>query len=265
MVETELLDFSNTKQVIAELLLHSEVKPNFCVFIQRLRVHYAKINAQKLPWLAIIHQFELKCAELSVEFSHLLLDEKISNVSEEKGVRLLESFAKVLWNYKYSVKSPWTCSYLEASATVATVLSTKQISADYPCRRLEGMQLKEWVQRSDKERDRGWQVNDSPWGQRKLLLMELEFLTNFSKDGDTVLYVGAGPGDHIPFLAGQLFPKLKFILYDAVPFGFDPELHDLSNVTIVNDLFRESDAHWFAHEFNRDIQSTSETGGGLWQ
>ena len=51
------------------------------------------------------------------------------------------------------------------------------------------------------------------WGQRKLLLSEIDFLTDFSKKGDLVIYAGAAPGLHITMLT-KLFPDIEFILVD---------------------------------------------------
>ena len=50
-------------------------------------------------------------------------------------------------------------------------------------------------------------------GQRKLLMAELEFLTLYSRDGDTIIYIGASPGHHIKNLIDQ-FPNLKWLLID---------------------------------------------------
>lgn len=55
------------------------------------------------------------------------------------------------------------------------------------------------------------------WGQRKLLLAEIEFLTTFAAASGTVVYAGAAPGVHIAWLA-TLFPGLRFLLYDSAPF-----------------------------------------------
>jgi hypothetical protein len=55
------------------------------------------------------------------------------------------------------------------------------------------------------------------WGQRKLLLSEIEFLTMFAESNDTVVYAGAAPGTHTEFLA-SLFPTLKFVLVDPAEF-----------------------------------------------
>ncbi len=57
------------------------------------------------------------------------------------------------------------------------------------------------------------------WGQRKLFLGELEFLTAYSTPGATVLYAGAAPGTHLRFLM-ELFPTLHWVLVD--PGNFAP-------------------------------------------
>jgi hypothetical protein len=50
-------------------------------------------------------------------------------------------------------------------------------------------------------------------GQRKLLLVEIEFLQNESREGDTILYAGAAPGYHLPELIAK-FPGRNWILVD---------------------------------------------------
>jgi 2-polyprenyl-3-methyl-5-hydroxy-6-metoxy-1,4-benzoquinol methylase len=63
------------------------------------------------------------------------------------------------------------------------------------------------------------------WGQRKLLLTEIEFLTMYianraKTDLETsiyVIYAGSAPGTHILYLA-QLFPHIHFELYDPREF-----------------------------------------------
>lgn len=58
------------------------------------------------------------------------------------------------------------------------------------------------------------------WGQRKLFLTEIEFLTRYAEDNPyLVVYAGAAPGLHIPFLS-QLFPRLEFVLIDEKDFPF---------------------------------------------
>ena len=52
------------------------------------------------------------------------------------------------------------------------------------------------------------------WGQRKLFLTEMEFLTKYaSEEKYIVVYAGAAPGTHLNYLA-SLFPQLDFVLYD---------------------------------------------------
>ena len=56
-------------------------------------------------------------------------------------------------------------------------------------------------------------------GQRKLLMCELDFLTDYALDGDiVVVYAGAAPGTHMVALT-ELFPNVIFHLYDTRPFS----------------------------------------------
>lgn len=71
------------------------------------------------------------------------------------------------------------------------------------------------------------------WGQRKLFLVELEFLTMYAKPNDVVVYVGAAPGNHTYFLT-LLFPFIrKFILIDPSDFYVKPT----ENIKIIKGFF----------------------------
>ena len=60
------------------------------------------------------------------------------------------------------------------------------------------------------------------WGQRKLLIGEIEFLTNFASSCKHVCYVGCAPGIHIPCLS-SLFPSLTFHCFDPRPVVFSTD------------------------------------------
>lgn len=108
------------------------------------------------------------------------------------------------------------------------------------------------------------------WGQRKLALELLEFLTLYSKDGDLVLYVGAAPGSNIIWLT-RLFPNLNFDLYD--PRDFDAGLRQLPNVRIFQEFFTDDTARAYSQVRNlnnekvvlfiSDIRTGSSGGGSL--
>jgi hypothetical protein len=97
-------------------------------------------------------------------------------------------------------------------------------------------------------------------GQIKLLLSELQLLTTYSADGDVVLYVGAAPGQHIPYVIA-LFPMLTFYLCDPREFAVQPS----DRVIVDNDYFdviRFND--WYQHQRGKlilisDIRRTSRT------
>ncbi len=70
------------------------------------------------------------------------------------------------------------------------------------------------------------------WGQRKLLLSEIEFLTNYAKDNEIIIYAGAAPGQHVGILA-NMFPKQKWVLID--PREFSPNIKNIPNIYLIND------------------------------
>ena len=59
------------------------------------------------------------------------------------------------------------------------------------------------------------------WGQRKLLMSEIEFLLQFADQTPNVLYVGAAPGDHSLILM-KMFPHMIMHMYDTQPFAMRP-------------------------------------------
>ncbi len=114
-------------------------------------------------------------------------------------------------------------------------------------------------------------------GQRKLLLSEIEFLTRIIRKAQetpvisesvngflyTLLYVGAAPGQHIPILS-EMFPEVKFILYDPAPFRIKPT----KSIEIHQKLFTDDLVAQYSTEgkkqnrllFVSDIRSAPRTG-----
>ncbi len=78
------------------------------------------------------------------------------------------------------------------------------------------------------------------WGQRKLLLSEIEFLCIYFErfprayNDIVVVYAGAAPGTHI-LLLRSLFPNIQFVLYD--PARFDSAICDVPGITTNQELF----------------------------
>jgi SAM-dependent methyltransferase len=85
------------------------------------------------------------------------------------------------------------------------------------------------------------------WGQRKLLLTEIEFLTIFLKQYmDTkpvyMIYAGAAPGTHVMYLS-SLFPTVHFELYDPRDFSTCLNENDMIN-THVQYFTDETAGQW---------------------
>lgn len=108
-------------------------------------------------------------------------------------------------------------------------------------------------ERASSIRDLPWLEDDRAldprchWGQRKCLFTELHFLSEVRRrglmpgDDATLLYVGAGPGEHLPVLM-DMFPNVKWILYDKTP--FHPEVKHArrrGSVTFRAKFFNDSE------------------------
>ena len=99
---------------------------------------------------------------------------------------------------------------LQSQLAIKDIPFTRTLSPDAP--------RKEYRRRTDEEK------TVVHWGQRKLLMSEIEFLlmTLTHKKRCTVIYAGAAPGTHVRILA-DMFPSHTFILVDPAPFTVRPE------------------------------------------
>lgn len=105
------------------------------------------------------------------------------------------------------------------------------------------------------------------FGQRKLLISEIDFLTDFSKDGDVIVYAGAAPGEHISILI-DMFPNLEYVLVDPYDGGFSKQLVHKSKdnrykITLINDYFTDDMAKEFSKKYKNvlfisDIRTRTE-------
>jgi len=82
-------------------------------------------------------------------------------------------------------------------------------------------------------------------GQRKLLMSEVDFLSNYARTGDTIVYAGAAPGTHMPLLA-SLFPNLRFKLYDPRKFKYSTRTPHAARIKTYQQFFLDKDALSFA-------------------
>lgn len=97
------------------------------------------------------------------------------------------------------------------------------------------------------------------WGQRKLLLSEIEFLTKYGHLSNVIVYAGAAPGTHIPLLC-MMFPSHTFHLYDPAPFGYNVTNYtsDNNTVNIYNEFFTREIAEFWSGQnvlFISDIRT----------
>ncbi len=86
------------------------------------------------------------------------------------------------------------------------------------------------------------------WGQKKLLMSEIQFLTKVAKTLKitnfkeyAIVYIGAAAGFHFPILY-NMFPDLIWLLYDPAPFDKVVYNHPISksNVSVFNMFFTDN-------------------------
>ena len=97
------------------------------------------------------------------------------------------------------------------------------------------------------------------WGQRKLLLGEIEFLVAHGDKAQTVVYAGAAEGTHIEYLS-TLFPTHKFILYDPRKFTIEPSNQIEIHTGTTDGFFTDNVARTFTNQkilFISDIRTGS--------
>ena len=83
------------------------------------------------------------------------------------------------------------------------------------------------------------------WGQRKLLLSEVEFFTIYWNQKEIpnplCVYAGAAPGTHITLLS-EMFPALTFHLYDPADF----DIKESDKIRLFKEYFTEDVARRYA-------------------
>lgn len=95
------------------------------------------------------------------------------------------------------------------------------------------------------------------WGQRKLLLSCIQFLTKYQHLASKVVYAGAAPGTNIIILS-ELFPNHEFDLYDPRP--FDSDLDDHPKIHLFQEYFTDDVARSYKKQkvlFWSDIRTGS--------
>lgn len=104
------------------------------------------------------------------------------------------------------------------------------------------------------------------WGQRKLLMNEIQFLVRHGHRSDLVVYAGAAPGTHVAVLM-RMFPRHVFHLWDPAPFNQRlVQLSTTGRIFFYNDYFTDQTAESYANRnvlFICDIRAFSSNPNEL--
>jgi hypothetical protein len=76
------------------------------------------------------------------------------------------------------------------------------------------------------------------WGQLKLMLSEIQFLSEHGHLSNTVVYAGSAPGTHIKLLS-SMFPKHKFILWDPRPFNVTGKMIEIHEEYFTDEVAQQ--------------------------
>ena len=91
------------------------------------------------------------------------------------------------------------------------------------------------------------------WGQRKLLLSEIEFLTRFGSRASVVIYAGAAPCTHLRVLL-DMFDDHMFVLVDPAPFN----VRESDRVRIINEYMTDELARQLVDIYGHDTLFISD-------
>ena len=184
--------------------------------------------------------------------------QKISKKDEEFLIELLKSDGKINYNYKLSddflnnMKHVWNkivITHKENLERVKNILQNKTKRLVYHRNNLKNIdftkitKIPEFVSdipvtNSVYDDDALDHQSKCHWGQKKLLLSEIQFFTRICKTLNTkslkdyaVVYIGAAAGHHMPILY-NLFPDLIWLLYDPAPFSKDITKHPTKDKSV---------------------------------
>ena len=97
------------------------------------------------------------------------------------------------------------------------------------------------------------------------MMNEIEFLTIYAAEGDTLVYAGAAPSQHTKFLSEIMFPSINFVLVDPAPFA----ISESDKIKIINGLFTDEMAQSYSGRndmlFMSDIRRTYASEELIWE
>ena len=186
--------------------------------------------------------------------------QKISKKDEEFIIEFLKSDGKINYNYNYelsddffnNMKHVWekiVIIHKENLERVRNILQNKTKRLVYHRNNLKNIdftkitKIPEFVSdipvtNSVYDIDALDHQSKCHWGQKKLLLSEIQFFTRICKTLNmkslkdfAVVYIGSAGGHHLPILY-NLFPDLIWLLYDPAPFSKEVMKHPTKDKSV---------------------------------
>jgi hypothetical protein len=223
-----------------------DLLPTGSVVGKKVLICNSKTGACVLPFLSEAAALQIVEEYQNLEFVYHVLKHILANKRLKLSIILCDSMQPGMYQIRLEARQLDWKSAKDNSHTVRPIIGTEfheSIDLDSP--------------KMPYDPNLQPELKTKHWGQRKLLLCEIQFLTRFGHLSKYVVYAGAAPGTHTVVLA-RLFPDHTFDLWDPAPFS--EILKEMPNVKLNQGLFTQEVAESYLGKrvlFLCDIRRTT--------
>ncbi|CAK91721.1 unnamed protein product (macronuclear) [Paramecium tetraurelia] len=190
-------------------------------------------------------QLENKETKISMEITHTHFELKVPKIIVPKSLEI----PKILLPSQIKIEQEdKLMTYNQTNLLKQQLIQIKKCNEPIQLLLQENDKRKKYYSRAQREKE-----DVIHWGQRKLLISEIWFLTKYGCLSRNIIYAGAAPGFHIQFLS-DLFQNHKFYLFDPNDF----QVKQGPKITIYQRCFTNEEAQKFKELFQNDYLFISD-------
>ncbi|CAD8172812.1 unnamed protein product [Paramecium pentaurelia] len=190
-------------------------------------------------------QLENKETKISMEITHTLFELKVPKVIVSQTLEIPKIIVPSQIKIEQEDK---LMTYKQTNLLKQQLFQIKKCNEPIQLLLQENNQRKKYYSRAQREKE-----DVVHWGQRKLLISEIWFLTKYGCLSRNIIYAGAAPGFHIQLLS-DLFQNHKFYLFDPNDF----QVKQGPKITIYQRCFTNEEAQKFKELFQNDYLFISD-------
>ncbi|CAD8190893.1 unnamed protein product [Paramecium octaurelia] len=190
-------------------------------------------------------QLENKETKISMEITHTHFELKVPKIIVPKSLEI----PKILLPSQIKIEQEdKLMTYNQTNLLKQQLIQIKKCNEPIQLLLQENDKRKKYYSRAQREKE-----DVVHWGQRKLLISEIWFLTKYGCLSRNIIYAGAAPGLHIQFLS-DLFQNHKFYLFDPNDF----QVKQGPKISIYQRCFTNEEAQKFKELFQNDYLFISD-------